>query len=133
MAIKIRDSFVIGEVGNYMQQASQELRSDKAKILRDINNMFTKYKGSDADVIRAKFEEAINRMDSLIERFDYYSNYMQNVSRHDKENIQNANKQINSIINEPVSSNPNVNIDNLDDINQTIEISDLNGGEEHAI
>lgn len=127
MALKRRDSLAIGEVGNYMQEASNELRISKATILKDVDNMLNNYKGIDANVIRTKFVEAINKMDSLIERFDYYSMYMQSVSRHDRENIQNANKQINSLLNTPLNNNIEENTD------QTMNISTLNGGEEHVI
>ena len=134
MALKRRDSTAIGEVGKYLQEASQELIIAKQNIQKDVNNMLTNnYKGKDADVIGLKFEEAINRLDSLIERLDYYSKYMQGTASHDRENIQTANKQLNSILNNPIQDNLDTSLPESNELNQTLDVSDVNGGELHAL
>ena len=134
MALKRRDTVAIGGVGNYLQEASQELRIAKQNIQKDVNSMLTNnYKGKDADMIGSKFEEAINRLDSLIFRLDYYSKYMQGVASHDRENIQTANKQLNSILNNQTQDNLSTPLQEDNIANQAFDVLDVDGGELHVL
>ena len=132
MALKKRDSFLIGGVGNYMEKACTELSTAKDKLLRDIENMKQNYQGVDADAITARLEEATNRLEPLIQRFDYYSKYMKGVSSHDKENIEAANKQINSMIQNSPMQNQNI-VQNVPIPEEELETLDLSSFQDEVL
>lgn len=110
MALIRRDVNVIYEASKYLQESNQNLILAKTKLMTDLENMFNNYQGIDANSINSKFIEAINKVDSLIERVDYYSKYMDKVTKHDQENIQNTTKELTTILNNaPESHNSNIN------------------------
>ena len=98
MTLIRRDVNVIYGASKYLNEANQSLILAKTKLMTDLENMFNNYQGIDANNINSKFTEAINKVDSLIEKVDYYSKYMDKVTKHDQENIQNATKELKTIL-----------------------------------
>lgn len=118
-----RDPVAINSVGVYMQQQSENLKTKKADLIMHINNILNNYKGQDAEEIVSKLLEEAKKLNSIIQNLDYYANYMQSISSHDTDNLNNSKKEL-GIIN-------NQSIDTLNDITlENISLSqDVIGGE----
>ena len=119
--LKRRDSVAISNVGNYLKTASSDLTNAKGKLLEDINSILESYQGNDANIIVERFKEAAMRIDSITSRLDYYSTYMVNLSNHDRNNIDEANRGMSSIMPLPTESEidvalaPNILISSVSD------------------
>lgn len=112
--LKRRDSVAISSVGNYLQTSSEDLKLAKTKLKKDIDDILRSYQGIDADIIVARLQEAADKIDAITNRFDYYAKYMKAVAKHDRENIDNAKKQISATTNQPVETmETNTIIDNV--------------------
>lgn len=114
MAIKRRDTVMINDVGLYMQKSITNLLNAENKLMMDIDNLLNNYSGIDANAIAGTFKVAVSKLNSLINNLDYYSKYMQNISKHDRENIENANKQL------------KINLENVPINNVTVQETILN-------
>ena len=109
MTLIRRDINTIYNTSRFLEEEKQNLLLAKTKLMADLDNLFNKYQGIDAKTIEVKFKEAINRLDSLIERVDYYSKYMNGVVNHDQENIQNTTKALTTLLtNAPNSNNASI-------------------------
>ena len=94
MAREVRNADVIGKTGVYLKNTCQELSNLKSAFIADIDNIANTYKGSDATAIVNLLIAAINKIDGLINNFNYYSEYMLAIAKFDNENISNINKKI---------------------------------------
>lgn len=88
-----RDPVAINSVGVYMQNQTQELLLKQKSLIKNINNILNNYEGQDAKIIVSKFLESASKLNSIISNLDYYSNYMQTLSLHDRDNLNNAKQQ----------------------------------------
>ena len=88
-----RDPVAINSVGVYMQNQSQELLLKQQSLIKNINNVLTNYSGQDAKIIVSKFLESASKLNSVIKNLEYYSNYMQTLASHDRDNLNNAKQQ----------------------------------------
>ena len=126
--LRRRDPVAIGNVGSYTEKMSQELTAAVTKLIQDINSISESYKGVDADVEIAKFTETAKKIDTVIRNLDYYGKYMQNVSDHDRDNLDRTVKKLEEHKKQPTVLESDVALQtlSLDTINNYNE-GDING------
>lgn len=114
----IRDFEKIGNYGSYIQKSADDLRQEKIKIQKLIDQIPIYYKGIDADQITNNFLLKTEEIDILSENIQYLGSYMQQLAAYDKENLQETVSSLNQL-----SSDMNVYINDTTNLqNSTINL-----------
>ena len=113
----IRNDDMIGETGVYLNEASNRLNDVKNSFMNHVNNFKINYEGVDGTAIYNVLVNAINRVDELVNTFNYYSEYMIKIAKYDSENIENAIKKIKSrFVTEPIVPQNEISLSSIEGV-----------------
>ena len=100
--LRVRDASAIGEAGTFQKNKASELEQAFNKLNTDINGLRESYGGAGAEANISAFLKGTDNFKNVINKIRSYGEYQEGIFNHDVENIDNANREINTLLADPV-------------------------------